>query len=982
MNENQPAIPDKLRLKFPHLQAIKGPPSLMTINGFGVSVYGKRDFDAETQTYIKTRWLCALYVPLFALDAYRVANAGARKWYFLGKESLSGFARSWNMGMAGALVLLALAIGWNVHTSSPEYRARQEIKQASALIQAGKPLEAAGIYRRQLNGPLAVEARAGFQSAFGSCLQSDNTRTIVAAFHLLAALPAEVNQPAPLAPDAFKRGLALVEKFRTTSPEAALDILNAAAGLDSENPSIPPLRIGLLKQIVAANPDDTKRVVELAVAYENAGQLPKSWKLLGPYQDRLGTTEGARILGQRLLQEQNYTEAYKLLFPYVQVRLSRLHTIEVTYSNKVAAIGRRAINDLNAGRADHSFYTAYKNASKEKRDEMVDNYIETQMKTSPGYQRALTELKEANRIVPVTLDLGIVQLNRAQELKDAAARKKELEAAEKTFLAIRSFAGGSDEYQLYLGQVYYWLGKSKEGRDLFDQLLARRQRAYAILMSISQTLRAVGDTASARSLVEEAYAKANSPRKKYAAAALRSLLSKDQDDQIAWLQKADPNSAWVQIELNGARGRKALQQGDKTRAAELLRKAISGYAAQPKTSSSLNNQALVCFDLYTATGDAADQQHGMALLEEAVALDPGDSILLYNTMHFLINQAVIDVNHNAIKIGALHEQPRLRMLSDLYQNEQERARVYQRLHEDEAMKKGLAYLDKALLLAPKDPNLYSTALSIYGSFRDVAELRKLQQRFHIAAPDLTETRQETLKAYTNANDKENLAKYEKQIQELADLTRRPAINQDPLTLEYANVTLNELRQNAWICGGKIDSRKLLQSALATWQKHHSSASCQALQSAYFFRANEELAQENPDYAAMVAKTRHAIAPELLITFTLERGGSLAALARKNENVIKAIALEKETVKNFPLWDGVEEWAMLRNTDPETAALVASKFKANQVLRLMGKLQFQIDPWSASEVLNQYWTQKLLGDDQRATATYQAAVKSGVPLPPL
>jgi len=980
MNGNQLGIPDQLRIKFPHLQPLKRLPSLVTMNGFGVSVYGKRDFDPETQTYVKTHCFCALFIPIFALGAYRVADAGLRRWSFLGKEPLSGFARSWNMAMGCVLSFLALAIAWNVHTSSPEYRAQQEIKRAAALFQAGEPVKAAGIYRQQLNGPSVADARTGLQGAVESCLQSDKSQTVTAAFRLLAGLPANVNQPAPLVPDAFNRGLALVEKFRAASPAAALDILKAAAALDPKNPSVPPLQIDLLKQIVTANPDDTNHVVELAVTYENAKQLEASWTLLLPYKGRLGATEGARILGQKLLQEQNYADAYGLLFPYVQTRLEQLHGVEVSYSSTVTAIQRQAIADLKAGRAGEDFYHRYKAASKEQQDEMVDSYIETRMKADPAFQRALVNLKEANRIVPVTLDLGIVQLNRAQELKDAAARKTELEAAEKTFLAIRSFAGETDEYRLFLGQVYYWLGKSKAGRELFDQLLASRQRNYSILMSISETLRSVGESADARTLVEEAYQAAKSNQEKYPAATLRSLLGKDEDDRIAWLQKADPAASWIQIELNEARGSKALHQGNKSLAADFLGKAVNGYATLPKTSASLNNWALACFKLYEATGQVADQKHGMALLEEAMAMNPGDSILLHNTTYFLIARAVLDVNHDAINAAALGEQPGLHMLSVLYQDEPGRIQVYQQLRESEAMKKGLGYLDKALLLAPKEPDLYATALAIYGSFRDLNELQKLQQRFQIAAPDLAEARREALDAYSGAKDQKYLEKFQQRIQSLKVLAQTPAISGDALTLEYVTVALNEMQQNAWLYGGTVDGRELLQTALAAYQKHHSSASRSTLQSAYFFRANEELAQQNPDYAALVKQTRRAVAPEYLICYLLEQGGPLADLARKNENVTQAIALEKELVASFPSWASVNEWAMLRTTAPATATVVGQRIKESETIRLVDKLQFQFSPWSSSQVLDQYWTQKLLGDEKRAAEIYQNAIHDGVPLP--
>src|ERR1051325_3357402 len=250
--------------------------------------------------------------------------------------------------------------------------------------------------------------------------------------------------------------------FRISSdPDGALDILNETAKFDRTNSVAKPLQISLLKESIAAHPDNTNRVVELAVIYEVDNQLGESVKLLLPYQQKLGATEGARILGQHLLAEGKYDDAYELLYPYVQTRLEKLRTIERSYTNAVSAAYKRAVDELNTGRAVGFSYQAYKQATKEAKEEMVDNFVQNWMREDAGLHRAQEEYKEANRIVPVTLDLGIVQLNRAQSLQDPSARKAELEAAEKTFLAIQGFAGETDEYRMFLGQVYYWLGKSK-----------------------------------------------------------------------------------------------------------------------------------------------------------------------------------------------------------------------------------------------------------------------------------------------------------------------------------------------------------------------------------------------------------------------------------------------------------------------------------------------------------------------------------------
>ena len=70
-----------LEHKFPDLKPIRTSPSLFTINGFGLSVYGARDHDEETNTYVKTHCVCALFIPVLALGAYRVSEA-EEGWHF------------------------------------------------------------------------------------------------------------------------------------------------------------------------------------------------------------------------------------------------------------------------------------------------------------------------------------------------------------------------------------------------------------------------------------------------------------------------------------------------------------------------------------------------------------------------------------------------------------------------------------------------------------------------------------------------------------------------------------------------------------------------------------------------------------------------------------------------------------------------------------------------------------------------------------
>ena len=97
---------DELARRFPDMKSITAPPGLSTINGIGTTVVGRRDYDPETGTYVKTYVFCVLFIPIFTLAAYRVADAG-QGWYFLGKVPLSRFARFWNSGVV--LLIAGLA---------------------------------------------------------------------------------------------------------------------------------------------------------------------------------------------------------------------------------------------------------------------------------------------------------------------------------------------------------------------------------------------------------------------------------------------------------------------------------------------------------------------------------------------------------------------------------------------------------------------------------------------------------------------------------------------------------------------------------------------------------------------------------------------------------------------------------------------------------------------------------------------------------
>jgi len=954
---------------------------LSTINGIGFTMYGKRDLDVETGTYVKTHVFCLVFIPVFCVGAYRVADA-QRGWYFLGKEPLSSFARSCNIGVLCLSLIFGGIVAESAYKSSPEYIAKQQLKKAEAALSSGEALRAAGIYSEMVrSGSAVVEARAGLRNALQQCVTNAIPSKVEGAFKLLAAMKTRGDSPDSFVPDAWKQGMTAIERFRG-EPEAALDILGEVRKLGQPtNGAAESLQVELLKSAIAARADNTNRVVELALIFEEREQMPEAIKLLKPYQEKLGATEGARMLGKALLAEGNYEAAYQLLFPYVETRLEKLHAVERNYTNALAAAYGRAMNHLNDGKADQSFYDSYKRGSKPEKEQLVDEFVQKWMRTDQGLQRAVASLKTANQIVHVTLDLGIVQLNRAQALSDPAGRKAELEAAEKTFLAIRGLAGDTDEYRLFLGQVYYWLGRSPEGKALFDQLLAANKRSCGILMSLGRTLREVGETEQARAMLEEAYQNAPGDKERFLAAAFRARVQKDTEDQIAWLEKADSSEPSIQVALNDARGDKALDDGNRELAAKYLRQAIEGHKRLSQDAAELNNFGLAWLSLYRATGNVEDYTRGLNLLEQAVAMSPGHSLLLMNITHLFLTRACMDVVGDAIRYDVLKESPDTTMLMHLYRDEAERTRICERLRQDEYMKKAMGYIDKTLLLAPKDQRLYHLDLHLLSCFHDLAELQKLEQRMRIAAPDSAEANQETLEVYRGEKENERLEKLQREVARYEQLLTLPAVKEHAPTLRFARLRLVDMKMGRAAFGRTVDAGEILAEARALHAQQPNSATLRAVSAASFLRAHEDLKQKLPGYAALADQTRRSVSPRLLMAWLLDQNTDLARGIRTNPLVLQAIQTVKEGQRLFPSSPDIDEYALIRAVDAAEGANLLASLKADAFGRLRDRLQFELAPLAASCILEQYWDRTMAGDKSGAADLYRQAIQQGVPLPP-
>ena len=84
------------------LEPIKSAPSLYTINGFGVTLYGNTDKNPSDGSYMATYYLVFFFVPVLPLARYRVIPTGGG-YRFLGKGPLRVFDK-WHIAISLVLI--------------------------------------------------------------------------------------------------------------------------------------------------------------------------------------------------------------------------------------------------------------------------------------------------------------------------------------------------------------------------------------------------------------------------------------------------------------------------------------------------------------------------------------------------------------------------------------------------------------------------------------------------------------------------------------------------------------------------------------------------------------------------------------------------------------------------------------------------------------------------------------------------------------
>lgn len=965
--------------RFPSLTPVRAAPSMFQVMGCGLTMVGRRDEDPETGTYVSHYCLTVLLLPLLFLRAYRVAPMDGG-WVFFGKQPASLRAKAWNVVTLVTLACVVAAVSVNAYTGRPAYKARQQMAAADRLVAQGQVAEASAIYRGlvQAGAEESDNAATTLRVLLQQKLDGVPLQEAAGAFRDATAL---VNQlgtyDARVIADA---AVALVEKHGMADCPGGMAVLDAVRSLVGDPQRVDSLRLTLLKQWAKDEPKNLGAVVPLAKLLADQGQAAEAKALLLPVADELGTGQGAIVLGGILANEGDVEGAYKLLWPSVAPRLKALRDAENRLASVMQTLWEQHLDDLKNDRGPEEFYRRLENATPGERDGMVEAYLHDKLQREPEFAAARQAMWEAAEIVPAALDLGIVLLHRAQGQAEERDRRDHLQRAEEVFLAVRGVAGESDEYRMYLRQVYYWLGRQQEGRRLMEEVINAKHRSCQVLLGVAMTLRDVGAEVDARELAGEAYKVARTEEERHASASVRALVYTDQDDRIAWLEKTNTGLARNKANLASARGDKAMSDCRLDDAARHYAEAVSVYRTLPRDAAGLNNMALAQLGAFGAKGDPQALAEASDHLQQAILLEPGNAILMGNAGDALMRAAVTEIVSRHMNLRGLGVGADLDQLSFLWTDAAQRKALVKELKEHPTVVRAAGYLEKATVLAPRRVEAYQTLEDYYLLIDDMAALQALRKRVEsnsLETADHVKEMRLWLKGERDAQVRASYAAREKRLIALEEAGRKL----DKKTAAYALAHYAEFLLTAKPDGPSEEDltrgMALIREAHELWPSTGTRA---ILQHAHAVAACRRLAAWDPSFAALRKAHFRAVGDSYLLALALQQEGYRKALLA-DADVAAVVAMMKADLATFPELPGTYDWAVLRFADPATADEVARRLAKSERNFLSVAIAVRLQPANMMSAIRQAWLHEVQGKPTEARLSLRRIEELGFSVPP-
>jgi len=297
----------------------------------------------------------------------------------------------------------------------------------------------------------------------------------------------------------------------------------------------------------------------------------------------------------------------------------------------------------------------------------------------------------------------------------------------------------------------------------------------------------------------------------------------------------------------------------------------------------------------------------------------------------------------------------------------------------------LSYLDKSMVLMPKNVRVYSDSYGIYSFTRDEAALALLARRIAGAGIDNYD-QVASLKEYlSGAKDGQNKLAVVSALKREEQMAKEASANagSGPVAARTAAYLLSQQAASLMALDLYTDSEdadKIVSLSEEANRLSGSAATSGIMCASYFFRACKDLRHADPALDGLYKKFSRTLGSTYLLAATASSPNPLQQAVLKNADVQKAIALQVSEASDFPDSRSSVEWAFLLNFNPAEAARAAETIRQSPRFVVEQTIAMELAPTSLTSALDGYWLYYVLNQPEKASECLRKAAAVGLQLP--
>src|SRR6185295_9033751 len=185
----------------------------------------------------------------------------------------------------------------------------------------------------------------------------------------------------------------------------------------------------------------------------------------GTDDPKIGTYVGIALARSGKLEE-----GAQLLRPRVHRDLPLYSRAFEAWSKAITDKSESLWRSLQSGSAPRPVITRLNSLPKERAIEEAQQWVGREVARDAFVVQQRRLWMDKVDVHPAASELAMVELSLGQSMRPGPERTARLEAAEHLFLDLRKISGDDPHQELRLAQVYCWLGKDKEGAEIFERL--------------------------------------------------------------------------------------------------------------------------------------------------------------------------------------------------------------------------------------------------------------------------------------------------------------------------------------------------------------------------------------------------------------------------------------------------------------------------------------------------------------------------------